>query len=90
MLSEPEPEPEPETKAVPKTKGEARREHILQAIHTYIANHQDNPQIQDIQQLTGLRSFNTLTSQLKILRKEGIIDWDNVSPYVKLASDKDK
>lgn len=74
------PEPEPR----PSSKGEAKRMMIYRAIkHHYVMKKVD-PTIQDIQQMTGIRSFNSLTKQLKHLKQDGIIEWDQLSPTVKL------
>jgi len=73
-------EPEPRT----NSKGEAKRQLIYRAIkHHYVVKKAD-PTIQDIQEMTGIRSFNTLTKQLKHLKQDGIIEWSHHSPTVKL------
>jgi len=36
--------------------------------------------------MTGIRSFNTLTKQLKHLKEDGIIEWSHHSPTVKLLN----
>lgn len=81
------PEPEPRT----SSKGEVRRQLIYRAIkHHYVVKKVD-PTIRDIQEMTGIRSFNTLTKQLKDLKQDGVIEWDQLSPTVKLlehTSDK--
>jgi SOS-response transcriptional repressor LexA len=75
-------EPEPRT----YSKGEAKRQLIYRAIkHHYIVKKVD-PTIQDIQEMTGIRSFNTLTKQLKHLTQDGVIEWNHHSPTVKLLT----
>lgn len=69
----------------PKTKGEARRQQILDAVKEYVQSRQDYPTLQDIQQITGIRSFNTLSNQLKILQQQGLIEYDHKS--VKILSE---
>lgn len=69
----------------PKTKGEARRQQILDAVKEYVLSRQDYPTLQDIQQMTGIRSFNTLSNQLKILQQQGLIEYDHKS--VKILSE---
>ena len=83
-------DPDPEPEQVPRTKGEMKRHHIVLAIKNYTHQYNDYPQLQDIQQITGLRSFNTLTRQLTILKKEGIIEWDRISESVKLIDENNK
>jgi len=80
-------EPEPRT----NSKGEAKRQLIYRAIkHHYVVKKAD-PTIQDIQEMTGIRSFDTLTKQLKHLKQDGIIEWSHHSPTVKLLNnDHDK
>lgn len=76
--------PEPEPRAT--SKGEAKRIKIYRAIkHHYVMKKVD-PTIQDIQKMTGIRSFNTITRQLKHLKQDGFIEWDQLSPTVKLAN----
>lgn len=69
----------------PKTKGEARRQQILDAVKEYVQSRQDYPTLQGIQQITGIRSFNTLSNQLKILQQQGLIEYDHKS--VKILSE---
>lgn len=83
-----EPEPEPATSS--KSKGELRRLLILSAIQTFIQTHQRNPKLQDIQEITGSRSFNTLTRHLTLLKKEGVIDWDHNAASISLNEDTTK
>jgi|GEM_PF-889744 len=76
-------EPEPRT----SSKGEVKRQLIYRAIkHHYVTNNV-NPTIQDIQEMTGIRSFNTLTRQLRHLKQDGVIEWDQLSPVVRLLED---
>lgn len=63
----------------PRTKGEQRRQMILTAIKQFNERNERDPSLQDIQRLTGIRSFNTLSNQLKILRQQGVIEWDQKS-----------
>ena len=63
----------------PRTKGEQRRQLILKAIRQHMELRQQDPSLQDIQHLTGIRSFNTLSNQLKILQQQGVIEWDQKS-----------
>jgi SOS-response transcriptional repressor LexA len=69
----------------PKTKGELRRQQILIAVKQFVQSREDYPSLQDIQQITGIRSFNTLSNQLKILQQQGVIEYDHKS--VKLLSE---
>lgn len=63
----------------PRTKGEQRRQLILKAIRHFNELRQADPSIQEIQRFTGIRSFNTLSNQLKILQQQGVIEWDQKS-----------
>lgn len=74
------PEPEPRT----SSKGEVRRQLIYRAIKQHYVVKKADPTIRDIQKMTGIRSFNTLTKQLKDLKQDGVIEWDQLSPTVKL------
>lgn len=81
---EPEPEPEPEPKPKSLTKGEEKRKQIMKAIQLYMVQHNTAPNVQDIQELTGLQSFNTISRHLKDLHKEGSILWDQSSAFISL------
>lgn len=81
------PEPEPRT----SSKGEARRRLIYRAIKLHYDKTKEDPTLQEIQEMTGIRSFNTLTKQLKDLKEDGIIEWDQLSPTVRLIDhDQDR
>lgn len=77
-------EPEPRT----SSKGEAKRQLIYRAIKQHYVVNKEDPTIQDIQEMTGIRSFNTVTRQLKNLKQDGVIEWDQLSPVVKLLEDE--
>jgi SOS-response transcriptional repressor LexA len=64
------------------SKGEAKRQLIYQAIKQHYEVKKSDPTIKDLQEMTGIRSFNTITKQLKHLKQEGIIEWDHFSPVV--------
>jgi SOS-response transcriptional repressor LexA len=63
----------------PKTKGEIRREQIVKAVEEYVQTRRSYPNLQELQTITGIRSFNTLSSQLKILQRQGLIHYDRGS-----------
>jgi len=63
----------------PRTKGEMRRQQILEAVKQFIQSNHAYPSLQEIQKITGIRSFNTLTNQLKILQQQGVIEYDHGS-----------
>lgn len=73
-------DPEPRT----ASKGEHKRQLIYRAIKQHYVVNKDNPTLQEIQEMTGIRSFNTLTKQLRHLKQDGVIEWDQLSPVVKL------
>lgn len=60
----------------PKTKGEVRRQQIVKAIRRYWIKQNVYPTIPEIQKMTRIRSFNTLSNQLNILKQQGVIEWD--------------
>lgn len=82
MLKKPDPDPDPEPK--PLSKGEEKRKQILKAIHLYMDHHNSLPNVQDIQELTGLQSFNTISRHLNKLHKEGWILWDQSSASISI------
>jgi SOS-response transcriptional repressor LexA len=82
MLKKSEPEPEPEPK--PLTKGEEKRKQIIEAIQLYFDQYNKPPNSQDIQELTGLQSYNTITRHLKALHQEGSIHWDQSSASISI------
>ncbi|CAM3497488.1 hypothetical protein [Marinicrinis lubricantis] len=68
----------------PSTKGEQKRIQIARAILQYRKQHLDDPTIEDIKQITGIRSYNTLSRHVTLLKQEGYVEWDNhVSPKIK-------
>jgi SOS-response transcriptional repressor LexA len=82
MESDPEPEPQ--------TKGEHRRKQILQAIVHFSRTQSTDPSIQDVRELTGIRSFDTLTRHLKMLKQDGLIELDNSSHIIKVKAEAGK
>lgn len=69
----------------PKSKGESRREQIVEAIARICEEGNTYATLGQIKQWTGIRSFNTLTGHLLILLQEGAIEWDRVSSRIKLV-----
>jgi DNA-binding HxlR family transcriptional regulator len=63
----------------PKSKGEIRRELIVKAVEEYVSTRRAYPNLQELQRMTGIRSFNTLSNQLKILQRQGLIHYDRGS-----------
>ncbi len=78
MGSDPDPKP--------RSKGEQRRQHILKIITQLHMEGRLSVTIQEIQHLSGIRSFNTMTKQLLALKQEGLIDWDRNAPTISLSS----
>lgn len=50
---------------------------IVEAIKAYYDLHGEYPTIEQIQDLTGIRSYNTLSRHLLKLKQEGAIAWEN-------------
>lgn len=67
-----------------KTKGDQRRVEILHAIRSYIRKHKEGPTVQEIQDMTRIRSFNTVSRHLIQLRNLGYIHWEPDSPVIQL------
>lgn len=68
----------------PKSKGERRREQILKAIEVLERSGKIHITVQDIQNECGIRSFNTVTKQLLVLRDHNIIEWEPTSTITSL------
>lgn len=70
------------------SKGEIARRKIVKAIYDFNSFHQYPPSIQDIKKLSGIRSFNTVGRHLKVLKEQGLIDWeDNIGQEIKITDD---
>lgn len=67
-----------------KTKGDQKRFEILYAIRSFIQSRKEEPTVQDIQEMTRIRSFNTVSRHLIKLKDYGIIEWEPGSPLIKL------
>lgn len=57
-------------------KGEQTRERILEAINTYINEHQYPPTIRELCDMVGLKSPSTVFNHLEILKERGLLESD--------------
>lgn len=57
-------------------RGELTRERILEAINTYINEHQYPPTIREVCELVGLKSPSTVFNHLEILKERGLLESD--------------
>ena len=58
------------------SKGEIKRQKILGAVIGFVQTNQGSPTVQNIMEMTGIRSFNTVSRHLKALQQEGFLDWE--------------
>lgn len=59
-----------------KRKGEQTKERIMQAIVSYIAEHQYAPTVREIGSMTGIKSTSTVHHYLSVLLDEGKLETD--------------
>jgi SOS-response transcriptional repressor LexA len=68
----------------PSSKGELRRQHLLNTIKQLYRSGRAQITLQELQENSGIRSFNTLTRQLLDLKQQGMIEWDRTSSIISL------
>jgi repressor LexA len=57
-------------------KGELMREQILEAINSYINEHQYPPTIREVCKMVGLKSPSTVYRHVEILKEQGVLESD--------------
>lgn len=86
-----DPEPRPKAAAPklwnPSSKGEKKRIKILLSIQQYAEQHKDYPTLDQIQDMTGIRSFDALSRHLKDLQRDGLLETID-EPQTKFAPPK--
>ncbi|RXT09099.1 hypothetical protein [Ammoniphilus sp. CFH 90114] len=63
-------------KSLSLSKGEIKRQKILGAVVSFVQTNEGSPTVQNIMEITGIRSFNTVSRHLKTLQQEGFLEWE--------------
>lgn len=58
-------------------KGEMKREQILEAINSYINEHQYPPTIREVCEIVGLKSPASVHRHVEILKEQGVLESDS-------------